>query len=265
MNQGNKLRISHLAKKMSDIKIGQRMVIGMMTIITIMGLPIIMLVFASISYQQSYNRTLENLSDISYIIQQTRVQGYRIIDYCTMNMNIKDSGETEIIVDMMECVDRIRGNIGNDPLYEDNQAALTIVDNLLTNYANSYKSGTEKCGQYFNLSGDSDFYSMVDTANYIVNNCNDLLNLEMNRSNDLRKSIQKNFQRIMIIISVFVIIMFILMIGLVYAMTESIIYPLNRLMGHISAVSRTGLIGDEPKEGSRSDTVSIEHGREEKA
>ncbi len=242
MNNNNKPRISVFARKMSDVRIGQRLVVVMMMIITITVIPIIVLFSASLSYQNTYNRILENLSDISFIIQETKGQGYRIIDYCSMNKEISGSGETEIIVEMMKCIERIRGNIGEDERYRENQDSLDIVDNLLTSYAASYKNGTQKCGERFNLSGDSEFYSMVDTANYIVNNCNNLLSLEMNRSADLRKEMAESFRKMLIAVSVFVLVVILLMISLVYSVTESITYPLGVLMSHIADISRSGLI-----------------------
>ncbi len=258
MDNRQKPRLSFIARKMLDISIGQRLVVCMMLIITITMLPIIILFSTALSYQNTYNRILENLSDISFIVQETQDQGYRIMDYCTMNVKITESGETEIIVDMMECIDRIRNNIGEDDRYEDNQRALDIVDNLLTNYATSYKSGTRKCGEYFNLSGDSDFYSMIDTANYIVNNCNELLSLEMNRSADLRKEMASSFRRMLVFLIIFVIVVILLMIRFVYTITESITYPLGILMSHIGDISRSGLINTETKDRSGEKT---DHGK----
>ncbi len=251
-------RMSPLVRKMADIKIGQRLVVGMMLIITMTMVPIILLFSAALRYQNTYNRILENLSDISFIVQETHDQGYRIMDYCTMNVKIVDSGETESIVEMMKCIDRIRNNIGSDDRYEANQKALDIVDNLLMNYASSYKSGTQKCGERFNLSGDSDFYSMIDTANYIVNNCNDLLSLEMNRSADLRKEMASSFRTMLVFISIFVVVIILFVINLVYSMTESITYPLGILMSHIADISRSGLING----GSESGDDDAQKGKE---
>ncbi len=244
----NKNHLSYLAEKMSDVKIGQRLVIGMMLIITVMVIPIILLISSAIQYQHLYNRALENLSDISFIIQETESQGYRIIDYCIMKKEISKTDETKNITTMMKCIDRIHDNIGDKKQYQKNQDVLTIVDNLLMNYANSYKTGTQKCGKYFNLSGDSDFYSMVDTGNYIIQNCHDLLSLEMNRSNDLKNKISANFKRIILVISLFVIVVILMMISLVYTMSESITYPLGKLMNHIAAISKSGLIDQANKQ-----------------
>ena len=243
--------MSYLMDKMSNIRIGQRLVIGMMLIITILVMPIILLLTESLSFQTRYNRTLENLGDISYIIQETEKQGYRIIDYCTMDMNIGESGETEIIVQMLYRVSRIRENIGTDERYQANLDTLQIVENLLLNYAESYKSGAGKCGgnsESFSLAGDMDFYSMVDTANYIVKNCNKLQSLEMNRSEDLKDEISANFRRMLITVSVTVVVVILLVIAGVYAITESITYPLGVLMAHIADISRSGLLDEDSAE-----------------
>ena len=243
--------MSNIAGKMSNIRIGQRLVIGMMVMITILVLPIILLITQALSHQIRYNRTLENLSNISYIIQETEDQGYRIIDYCTMGMNVEESGEAEIIVQMLDKVTKIRDNIGDDTRYQANLDSLQIVDNLLANYAQSYKTGVGKCGEDFSMAGDSDFYSMVDTADYIVKNCNELLSLEMNRSEDLKNEISSNFYTMLVTVSVIVIAVILLMIVLVYSITKSITYPLGLLMSHIADISKSGLLDEDSQETSQ--------------
>ena len=248
----NTNRMSFAAEKMSNIRIGQRLLIGMMTIVTILVIPTILVITQAVGYQNRYNRTLENLSNISYIIQQTETQGYRIIDYFTMDMNIEQSGEAEIIVNMLYCIKQIRSNIGTDERYKENLDTLQIVDNLLSNYADSFKKGAGKCGETYSMAGDTDFYSMVDTANYIVKNCNKLQALEMNRSKDLKNDISNGFVAMLITIIVIVAVVILLVIFFITTITESITYPLGMLMSHIAGVAESGLLdsdnGDSNKE-----------------
>lgn len=249
----NKLsKVSGIAKVMSNVRIGQRLMIGMMIIVTILVIPIILLITQVLNYQSMYNRTLDNLSDISYIIQETETQGNRIIDYFTMEKNIEDSGEAEIIVQMQYRILRIRENIGDDERYKDNLAALQIVDNLLENYAADFKSGVGKCGEKYSMAGDTDFYSMVDTANYIVKNCNKLQALEMNRSENLKNDISTGFVKMLITIGALLVVVIILVIVFIYAITQSITYPLGTLMSHISNVSNSGLLDISSSHGEKS-------------
>ena len=88
---------------------------------------------------------------------------------------------------------------------------------------------------------------MVDTANYIVKNCNKLQSLEMNRSEDLKNEISSSFRRMLITVSVIVIIVIVLVILGVYTITESITYPLGLLMGHISHIAKSGLLDEDAK------------------
>ncbi len=239
--------LSWLAKRIFSVRIGQRLVIGMMIIVTLLVMPIILIISQAYSYQSRYNRTLDNLSDISYIIQETETQGNRIIDYFTMGKNIEDSGEAEIIVEMLCRIKRIRENIGTDERYKENQEMLQIVDNLLQNYASDFKSGVSKCGEKYSMAGDSDFYSMVDTANYIVKNCNKLQALEMNRSEDLKEDISNGSFKIYIYVTIGVTLVIILVIIIIYAITQSITYPLGILMSHIAEVSESGLIDEDKR------------------
>lgn len=251
-------RISGFAKFMSNVRIGQRLMIGMMIIVTILVIPTIIVLTQSLNYQSRYNRTLDNLSDISYIIQETETQGNRIIDYFTMEKNIEDSGEAEIIVQMQYRISRIRDNIGDDKRYKENLETLQIVDNLLENYAADFKSGAGKCGKKYSMAGDTDFYSMVDTANYIVKNCNKLQALEMNRSDDLKNDISSGFIKMIVTIGALLVVVIILVIVFIYAITQSITYPLGTLMSHISDVSSSGLLDDESSLGRKSDKGSRE-------
>ncbi|MCR5452891.1 MAG: hypothetical protein K6F00_09710, partial [Lachnospiraceae bacterium] len=186
-----------------------------------------------------------NLGDISYIIQETESQGNRILDYCTMGMNVEESGEAEIIVRMQDKIDSIRENIGDDERYKDNRDMLVIVENLIHSYATSYKSGVSKCGDHYSMAADMDFYSMVDTASYIVKNCNKLLSLEMNRSEDLKERISSNFTAMIITVSIIVVIDILLTVLMVYLMTSSITHPLGLLMSHIYDISKEGLLDND--------------------
>ena len=236
--------MNKVAGKMSNLRIGQRLVICMMLVITILVLPIILVMTQALNHQRRYNRILENLSNISYIIQETENQGYRIIDYCTMGMNIEESGETEIIVQMLDKVEKIRENIGDEKRYQENLDMLQIVDNLLENYAQSYKTGAGKCGEEFSMAGDTEFYAMVDTANYIVKNCNKLQSLEMNRSVDLREEVSGDFYTMLITVSAIVIVVIFIMVLFVYFITKSITNPLRLLMSHIADISESGLFDE---------------------
>ena len=243
--RNNTSRMSFAAEKMSNIRIGQRLLIGMMTIVTILVIPTILVITQAVGYQNRYNRTLENLGDISYIIQETETQGYRIIDYFTMDKNIEESGEAEIIVNMLYRIKQIRSNIGTDARYQANLDTLQIVDNLLNNYADSFKKGAGKCDETYSMAGDTDFYSMVDTATYIVKNCNKLQALEMNRSEDLKDEISGGFIAMLITIVVIVAVVILLVIFFIATITESITYPLGMLMSHIAGVARSGLLDSD--------------------
>ena len=122
---------------------------------------------------------------------------------------------------------------------KENLEMLQVVDNLLQNYASDFKSGVSKCGEKYSMAGDSDFYSMADTANYIVRNCIKLQALEMNRSEDLQEDISNGSFKTYIYITIGVTAVIILVIAIIYAITQSITYPLGLLMSHITEVSET--------------------------
>ena len=238
----NSAHMSAAARRLTRTRIGQRLVLSMMAIVTALVIPTIVVIGQTVSYQRQYDKVLENLGDISYIIQETETQGYRIIDYFTMDVDIWDSGEADIIVQMLYRVGRIRENMGDDSRYQENLDTLQIVENLLNSYTGEFKEGVAKCGDKFSMAGDSEFYSMVDTAKYIVKNCNRLQALEMNRSSDLQADISGSFRTTITVLIIVIIVIIVLVIFLVYILTESITHPLGILMSHIKNVADAGLM-----------------------
>ena len=178
----------------SRFKIGTRINTGILIIICLLAIPTIVLINQSMNFRATYNGILDNLDSISYIMNESNQQGNRIIDSCSIHTNIKESGETEIIIKMQDEIEDIRKNIGEAEENQKNREQLAVVENLLNNYVESYKSGISKCGDSFSLSGDIDFYSMVNTSKYLSKNCTELLNLELERSVVLKDQISSKLK-----------------------------------------------------------------------
>ncbi len=236
-----KVKLPIILRVMSKVKIGTRINVIFLIIIFAVAAPVFLLVSESVKYMNTYNSVLENLESINYIMNETEQQGNRILGYCTINKGIKDSGETEIIVKMQMEVEKIRKNIGNDDKYQKNLQKLDIVENLLNNYVETYKAGIALCDSTFSLAGDTKFYSMISTAEYLSKNCNQLLSLELERSSELRTDITNNFKQSIILIVVIVGIVILISVILSIALTKSITSPLKLLRKRISAVAEGDL------------------------
>ena len=228
----------------SRFKIGTRINTGILIIICLLAIPTVVLINQSMNFRATYNGILENLDSISYIMDESNQQGNRIIDSCSIHKQIKESGETEIIIKMQDKIEEIRKNIGEAEEYEENREQLAVVENLLNNYVESYKSGISKCGDSFSLSGDIDFYAMVNTAKYLSKNCTELLNLELERSVVLKDQISGRLKRsILVVFVVFLVILFFAVLFSI-ALTRSITVPLGILKKSIAVVAGGDLRGE---------------------
>lgn len=239
-----KTKIPAFVRIMSRFKVGARIHAGVSIIIILLVIPTAMTLFVAADYRNSYNKILDNLDRISYIMGQSELQGDRILDYCVSKKNISDSGETEILVRMQNDVEKIRQNIGENEEYQRNLEQLEIVENLLDSYVESYKAGVGKCGETFSLAGDTDFYSMVSTSGYLSKNCTKLLNLELARSSDLKDNISDGFYRVIRIILIVFAVILLAALAFSFALTRSITIPLNLLRKNISRVADGDLTGD---------------------
>jgi len=235
------IKLPAFLKMMSRVKIGTRINVIFLIVIFAVAAPVFVLVSESVKYMNTYNSVLENLESINYIMNETEQQGKRILGYCTINKNIKESGETEIIIKMQKEIGKIRKNIGNDDDCEKNLQKLDIVENLLNNYIETYKAGIALCDSTFSLAGDTKFYSMISTAEYLSKNCNQLLSLELERSSQLRTEITNNFKQSIILIVVIACIVVLISLILAFSLTQSITSPLKVLRTRISAVAEGDL------------------------
>lgn len=244
-NKKTERKISKLTKLISKVKIGVRVQVMALVLICAIAIPMVISIKSSSNYISTYNEVLENLDSIRYIMDETQAQGNRILGYCVVSKNIDQSGETEIIVTMQNKIKAVRKNIESDTDKGDKRVEqLEVVENLLNNYIESYKEGLALCDDTFSLAGDTKFYSMVNTAEYLSNNCNKLLSLELERCGQLNAQILKNFRQSIYNIIVVVIIIIIISVLLSMAITSSITVPLKILRKKISVIAKGDLSGE---------------------
>ena len=244
-NKKTERKISKLTKLISKVKIGVRVQVMALVLICAIAIPMVISIKSSSNYISTYNEVLENLDSSRYIMDETQAQGNRILGYCVVSKNIDQSGETEIIVTMQNKIKAVRENIESDTDKGDKRVEqLEVVENLLNNYIESYKEGLALCDDTFSLAGDTKFYSMVNTAEYLSNNCNKLLSLELERCGQLNAQILKNFRQSIYNIIVVVIIIIIISVLLSMAITSSITVPLKILRKKISVIAKGDLSGE---------------------
>ncbi len=231
-------------KLLSNINIGGRIFAFIITMLVVMIIPIVVLITRTFHYNNQYNELLENLSKISYIVNETESQGDRILGYCTINKKVADTDETEIIVRMQTYFEEIMENADVQNLSKDDRAKFEIVNNLMSSYVQDYKEGLSRCGDNFSLAGDVQFYSMIQTAGYLSTRSNALLAYEMDQSDRIRGEISGHLQKTIMITAVLLAVIIVISIFLAWHLKRSITHPVNILKNEMRTIAEGDLSND---------------------
>lgn len=228
-------------KKRLQFTLGGKITVMFGIIIFIMLIPLLLLMFYSNNYINRYDQVLSNINKIDYIKTTTDAQPQRILNYCLINKNINDSGESEKIVTMIQYINDIKYEIGTNETYAKNIEQVVIIEKLLDNYLHNYREGIGICGNNFSLAGDSNFYTMNDISSYISNNCSILLNLEMIRSENIQKQIAQNYNSMRINIFIMISFAILVAVGLIILLNKIIAKPIRLLSKKLAVIADNDL------------------------
>lgn len=228
-------------KKRLQFTLGGKITVMFGIIIFIMLIPLLLLMFYSNNYINRYDQVLLNINKIDYIKTTTDAQPQRILNYCLINKNINDSGESEKIATMIQYINDIKYEIGTNETYAKNIEQVVIIEKLLDNYLHNYREGIGICGNNFSLAGDSNFYTMNDISSYISNNCSILLNLEMIRSENIQKQIAQNYNSMRINIFIMISFAILVAVGLIILLNKIIAKPIRLLSKKLAVIADNDL------------------------
>lgn len=210
-------------------------------IIIIMLIPLLSLMVSSNNFINRYDQVLSNVSKIDYIKTTTDSQPQRILNYCIINTDISSSGEGEKIALMLQYISDIKYAIGDDEEYAQNLEQADVVENLLQNYLQNYREGIGLCGDSFSLAGDSKFYTMNDISGYISKNCSTLLNLEMQRTEDIQQDIASAYRNMQLNVIIVLPIIVLVAVGLVVILQKRITKPIRLLSKKLAVIAEKDL------------------------
>lgn len=232
-------------KKGLHITLRLKITIMFGVIIIIMLIPLLLLLFYSNNFIKRYDNVISNVSKIDYIKTTTDTQPQRILNYCLINKNVEESGESDMIVHMMQYIAEIKNEIGSDKAYSKNMEQAEIVEKLLNNYLQNYREALGLCGSNFSLSADSKFYAMNEISGYISDNCSALLNLEMKRTKDVQREIAKNYNGMRVNIILVVVLVVIVAVGLIILLQRGVAGPIHVLSGKLTTIADKDLTETE--------------------
>ncbi len=224
-------------KKGLRFTLSAKITIMFIIIIAIMLIPLLSLMVYSNDYINRYDQVLSNITKIDYIKITTDFQPQRILNYCIINKDIASSGEGEQIAQMLQYISDIKYEIGNNPDYAQNLAQASVVENLLQNYLQNYREDIGLCNGSFSLAGDSNFYTMNDISSYVSKNCSTLLNLEMQRSEDIQQEIAQAYSRMRINIFVTLLCVILVAVALVILLQKGVAKPIRLLSKKLAVIA----------------------------
>lgn len=235
-------------KKKFRFTLGAKIMVMFGIIIIVMLIPLLLLMVYSNNSIRRYDRILSNIGKIDYIKTTTDTQPQRIINDCIVNRNIAESGEGEKIALMLQYISDIKYEIGNDEKYAQNLEQAVVVENLLNNYLLNYREGIGMCGgSVFSMAGDARFYTMNGIAGYISQNCSALLNLEMQRTEDVQKEAAKEYDVMRINILILLVCVVLVAVALVLYLQNRIAKPVRMLSRKLEIIADGNLTDTEVK------------------
>lgn len=224
-------------KKGIRFTLGTKITIMFSIIIVVMAIPLLLLMNYSNNYINRYDQVLSNISKINYIKTTTDSQPQRILNYCIINKSVEEAKEADKIAQMIQYIDEIKQEIGEDKAYAKNLEQAEIIEKLLDNYLLNYRQGIGMCGSNFSLAGDSCFYTMNDISGYISDNSSKLLNLEMERSEDIQKQIANGYNYLLIETLFLFLFVILVAVALVILLQRIVAKPIRLLCKKLAVIA----------------------------
>ncbi len=222
--------------------IGRRIAIMFGGAISILLVLIAVLAVNAFQYNAQYVSILDNLVKINYISSKMVSQPKRLSNLSLAKSSISDSGETEIVDNIANYVVEIGVNIGDDPIYKQNQTQLESVANYVEKYKAAYDKVLQISGENFSMEASDAINEMQMASSFTVSYCNTLMEMELNRSNVTQGKINESFAK-MIKVVIAVIVLAILFVAsiLTLVIRGTILKPIRVLKEKMSIMSEGNL------------------------
>lgn len=224
--------------------VGKRIFIITLIIILVFSAMTVYVGLKALDYVKQYNLIIENISKINYISTTITKQPDRIGNMAVSNASISGSGEKEIIDSFLKDVEEIDKNIGKDKVYNQNHTILNSISMAIKKYSDAFDQYTEACGDTFSSKGNEYVEAMRAQANYASIYVSNLLEVEIDRSQDIKDQIQTSINTMLKqFIAIFIVALLGSFIATAYV-SRSITKPLNRLKKKMIIMADGDLSGE---------------------
>lgn len=218
--------------------IGRRITIMFVSVIVIMLLLLGFLAVKSNEYNRRYVEVLDNLTKISTINSTTTKQPKNLVNFCNMGNREESAEETEKVDSLLPYIEEIRKNIGDNPVYRQNQTVLDSVEMYTMKYVEAYETILSEGKGTYTTAGTPYAEEMQKQAGFITSNTNSLMQLELNRSSAIQEEISKGYAQMMTaIVSIAAVSILLITILMILIIRRTIVKPIGVLKKNLAVVA----------------------------
>ena len=209
-------------------------------IIIFSGLLLVMGINSS-QYSGRYASVLENISKVTYIKEQLPKMSRTLVNMCNLSSDINSSGHVEIMDTCRVYIEEIGTNIGDDPQYNQNHTQYEKVKKDVLAYIESYDQIISLSSDTYSPKGAPIAEEMVSTASFIATNAEQLLALEISRSETIQEGIQSDFKGMMFATVIVVAIVIVVALVMALRLSMAIVSPIKKLQNSLSVIAEGDL------------------------
>lgn len=201
------------------------------------------LAFKSYQYSSQYAGVLDNITKITSIKTNTYQISASVISDCNFGASVSSCGYTEIIDDMKKSLVEIRDNIGDKNLQNKNSFDLFNTD--VQRFIDDYEALLGICTETFSLDGMETAKKLSSDASFISSTADQLLALEIPRSQSVNAQIQADFHKTFVLMIVIIIITCIASAVVTLFLSKSITTPIKKLQKELTGIAAGNLTSEK--------------------
>jgi len=224
-----------------SVSIGIKLNSTILGIILVFSMMLVFMGTRSAQYSDRYAAVLDNISKITYIKTQSPKIANALVNMCGLGANIESSGHKEVIDMFRQYNEEIGANISDEPEYNQNKSQFEKLHGEVEKYIANYDKILEVCGDKYSMDGSEYAMQMSKDATFITSVAEQLLALEITRSEKVQQGIQEEFQSMMLGVIVAVVIVVITALLIALKVSGDIVKPIVKLQNSLSVIAEGDL------------------------
>lgn len=210
-------------------------------IIILFSLLIVFVATKSSQYSDRYAGVLDNISKITYIKSQAPKVATTLVNLCNLGSDIESSGHPEIMDTCRTYIVEIGENMSDDPEYNQNKTQYDKLKSDVDKYISAYDQILQACGDTYSRAGVEYAQEMGNTAAFIATTAEQLLALEIGRSEKVQLGIQEEFKSMMLGVVIVVILSIVAALFVALRLSKDIVNPIKKLQNALSVIAEGDL------------------------